>query len=183
MIICAHISSFTDVWSSCGECKLLTYMCWYVRSVTGLWRICRGICGLWEVSAVCERSLWGLWSQSEAPKWPGNHLRRVVPGKPARTCQNLPDGQNLPKPPKSRKWRQTTKITEISEIRRFRDRVYRPLFKTFHFSNDRPREGPILGSLCTCPHETVIFCSDFANQALFRFFTFDRFVRARTFDP
>ena len=34
---------------------------------------------------------------------------------------------------------------------------YRPLYTTFHFANDRPSGGPILGFRCTTPHETVIF--------------------------
>ena len=35
--------------------------------------------------------------------------------------------------------------------------LYRPLIRTFHFSNDRPREGPKTGCLCTPPHGTVFF--------------------------
>ena len=68
--------------------------------------------------------------------------------------------QNPGKVPESTK---STKSDEIHEIRRNPGNpakqavYYRPLYTTFHFANDRPSGGPILGFRCTTPHETVIF--------------------------
>ena len=50
---------------------------------------------------------------------------------------------------------------------RFRDRVYRPLYRTFHFANDRPSRGPISGFPCTTPHETVKNDPTNGNRATF----------------
>ena len=48
---------------------------------------------------------------------------------------------------------------------------YRPLIKTFWKANDRPREGPILGFLCTSPLENGFFFIDFALHPLFSAFS------------
>ena len=42
---------------------------------------------------------------------------------------------------------------------------YRPLYTTFHFANDRPSGGPILGFRCTTPHETVFFYPTFCTHS------------------
>ena len=47
---------------------------------------------------------------------------------------------------------------------------YRPLYRTFHFANDRPSGGPILGFRCTTPHETVIFDLRKSTQSTFLHF-------------
>jgi len=44
---------------------------------------------------------------------------------------------------------------------------YRPLYTTFHFANDRPSGGPILGFRCTTPHETVFFYPTFWGTLAF----------------
>jgi hypothetical protein len=53
---------------------------------------------------------------------------------------------------------------------------YRPLYTTFHFANDRPSGGPILGFRCTTPHETVFFVGFFLIIPLF--FTLFHFSRS-----
>ena len=79
---------------------------------------------------------------------------QILTSRPARNRQIWPD----PDLPGTVRNRQNRPVRTV---------YYRPLYRTFHFSNDRPSGGPILRNPCTTPHETVFFCPTNGNRHVF----------------
>ena len=102
----------------------------------------------------------------------GSQQPGIQPQDSHLTARNPATGQPNPgpaRPPESsHRTCQTLRFRQIQTPVRplesgFQTVYYRPLYRTFHFSNDRPSGGPILGFACMTPHETVFFCPTFPD--------------------
>ncbi len=168
--ICVYAMYVCMPWCMCVYVLYVCCMCVYVLYVCCMCAVCVLYVCICVLYVCCMCAMCVLWSAMMCVCQVCVSSNRCVCAKTSGNQQKCPNRESMPKHVKSR---------EISEIHEnpwkpLKTGVYyRPLYTTFHFANDRPSGGPILGFRCTTPHETVLFCrANLDHTPFFALFVF-----------